>query len=334
MNKILLAGLLAASALGLRRHGQTRQVHPELRTRALYVPLVVDNRLSLAIGRRMFGGSTEPRPPVQLKAVTSPVDVLVLDTPGRSRVSGALLWIHGGGLILGRPELDLDWCSRIAAELDVVVVAVRYRLAPEHPFPAGLDDCAAALDWLHDHAGELGVDRARIAVGGASAGGGLAAATCQRAHDEGRVPVVLQLLEYPMLDDRTTQRRQRDIRSVFAWTPRSNRFGWTSYLGHRPGQGEPPPYAVPARRADLTGLPPAWIGVGDLDLFRDEDVAYAGRLRAAGVPCELDVVPGMYHGADVGLEDRSPLMRDFRQRMLDALDGAIGAAAVTGNGIK
>ena len=304
-------------------------MHPELRTRGLYVPLVVDNRLSLAIGRRMFGGSTEPRPPVQVRAVTSPVDVLILDTPGRSRPTGALLWIHGGGLILGRPELDLDWCSRIAAELDVVVVAVRYRLAPEDPFPAGLDDCAAALDWLHDHADELGVDPARIAVGGASAGGGLAAATCQRAHDEGRVPVVLQLLEYPMLDDRTTLRRERDIRSVFAWTPRSNRFGWTSYLGHRPGQGEPPPYAVPARRTDLTGLPPAWIGVGDLDLFRDEDLDYAARLRAAGVPCELDVVPGMYHGADVGLGDTSPLMRDFRQRMLDALDKAIGSTAVT-----
>ena len=325
MNKILLGALLASSALGLRRHGQTKHVHPELRTRALYVPLVVDNRLSLAIGRRMFGGSTEARPPVQVRAVTSPVDVLILDTPGRSRPTGALLWIHGGGLVLGRPELDVDWCSRIVAEVDVVVVAVRYRLSPEHLFPAGLDDCAAALDWLHDQADELGVDPARIAVGGASAGGGLAAAVCQRALDEDRVPVAFQLLQYPMLDDRTALRRERDIRSVFAWTPRSNRFGWTSYLGHRPGRAEPPAYAAPARRTDLAGLPPAWIGVGDLDLFRDEDLDYADRLRAAGVPCELDVVPGMYHGADVHLAGTSPLMRDFRQAMLDALSRAVGS---------
>ena len=317
--------LLAASAYGIRRHRQTRAVHPELRTPSLFLPLVVDNRLSLALGRRMFGGATELLGQVGVDAVTHPVDVLVYDTPDRGRPSGALLWIHGGGLILGRPELDHAWCSRIANELGIVVVSVRYRLAPEDPFPAGLDDCAAALDWLHDHAGDLDVDATRIAVGGASAGGGLAAALCQRAHDEGRVPVAFQLLEYPMLDDRTALRRERDIRSVFAWTPRSNRFGWASYLGHRPGRSGPPAYAVPARRADLGGLPPAWIGVGDLDLFLDEDVEYAERLRAAGVPCQLDRVSGMYHGADVRLAETSALMRAFRQRMLDALGAAIGA---------
>ncbi len=326
----LLGGLLAASALGLRRHRQTREVHPELRTRMLYAPLIVDNRLSLAVGRRMFAGTTDALPGVQIRPVTSPVDVLVLDTPARSRPRGALLWIHGGGLILGRPELDLNWCSRIAAELEIVVVAVRYRLAPEAPFPAALDDCAAALEWLHDHAEELGVDPTRIAVGGASAGGGLAAAVCQRAQDEGQVPVAFQLLQYPMLDDRTTLRRERDIRSVFAWTPRSNRYGWSSYLGHRPGAVEPPPYAVPARRTDLTGLPPAWIGVGDLDLFYDEDVAYARRLQASDVPCDLQVTPGMYHGADVALGEKSPLMVTFRRRMLTALDQAIGAASLAG----
>jgi acetyl esterase/lipase len=330
MKKMVLAGLVAASAWGIRRHRQTRSVHPELRTASLYVPLFVDNRLSLAIGRRMFGGSTVPLPGVVVATATGTSetpDVLIYETPGRTRPSGALLWIHGGGLVLGRPETDHAWCSRIADELGVVVVSVRYRLAPEHPFPAGLDDCAFALHWLHDRADELGIDPARIAVGDASAGGGLAAALCQRAHDEGRVPIAFQLLVYPMLDERTTLRRERDIRSVFGWTPRSNRFGWSSYLGSRPGEHRPPPYAVPARRADLAGLPPAWIGVGDLDLFLDEDRAYAARLRAGGAACELEVVPGMYHGADAALEASSRAMQDFRTSMVDALDRAIGNGA-------
>ena len=183
---------------------------------------------------------------------------------GRTHPTGALLWIHGGGMILGHPEGDHDLCSRIARDLGILVVSVRYRLAPEHPFPAGFDDCFAALRWLHDNATDLGVENSRIAVGGSSAGGGLAAAVAQKAHDEG-VPLRFQLLLYPMLDDRTVLLRDTEGRGRITWTPRSNAYAWTCYLGHPPGAVEPPPYAAPARREDLTGLAPAWIGVGNLD---------------------------------------------------------------------
>lgn len=221
--------------------------------------------------------------------------------------------------MLGAADYDHAWCSAVAADLGIVVVGVDYRLAPEHPFPAALDDCLTALEWLHDNADDLAVDTRRLAVGGASAGGGLAAAVAQRAVDAG-LPVAFQLLRYPMLDDRTLARS--GVRGALAWTPSSNRFGWRSYLGRRPGGDTLPPYAAAARRPDLTGLPPAWIGVGDLDLFHDEDVDYARRLRAAGVPCELLVVPGMYHGAD-GVRPDAPSMRDFRDSAVDALRRAL-----------
>lgn len=200
----------------------------------------------------------------------------------------ALLWIHGGGYVMGSARQDDQLCRRFSNELGITVAAVDYRLAPEHPYPAGLDDCYAALTWL---TGLPAVDPTRIAIGGASAGGGLAAALALLARDRGEVAPACQLLVYPMLDDRSAalpaDRRYR------LWTPRSNRFGWTSYLGDAD-----PQLAVPARRDDLAGLAPAWIGVGTCDLFHDEDLAYAERLQQAGVPCQLEVVPGAFHGFD------------------------------------
>ena len=171
-------------------------------------------------------------------------------------------------------------------------------------------------------ADELGVDPARIAIGGNSAGAGLAAALTQLAADRGEAPVCFQLLVYPMLDDRTVLRPDHGGTGTFVWTPRSNEFAWTSYLGHPPGDHDARPYAVPARREDLTGLPPAWIGVGDLDLFHAEDLAYADRLRAAGVPCQVHVVAGMYHGADAFFRT-SAAMTAFRAAMKDALSAAL-----------
>lgn len=220
--------------------------------------------------------------------------------------------------------MEHEVCAHYARELGILVVGVDYRLAPEHPFPAALDDCYAALRWLHDRAEQLGVDPARIAVGGASAGGGLAAGLAQRAHDLAEVPVALQVLTYPMLDDRTVLRRDHAGRGRILWTPASNRYGWTSYLGHPPGAAEPPPYAVPARRADLAGLPPAWIGVGELDLFHDEDVEYARRLEAAGVPVTLHVEPGMYHAAERDHAARVPAMAAFRDAPLPLLRKHVG----------
>jgi acetyl esterase/lipase len=251
--------------------------------------------------------------------------VVLYEPASRTRPSGALLWIHGGGLVMGRPEQANTWCSTLAAELGILVVSVDYRLAPEHPFPAGLTDCVTALRWLHDQADDLGVDPDRIAVGGDSAGGGLAAALCQRNRDEGGPPVCFQLLNYPMLDDRTVLRADHDGRGEFIWTPRSNRFGWSASLGGPPSAADLPAHAAPARTTDLTGLPPAWIGVGDLDLFHDEDVDYAERLLAAGVACELHVEPGMFHGADQ-IVLKAPRMRAYRERMVTALGDALGRA--------
>ena len=249
--------------------------------------------------------------------------VYVYDTPTRPRPTGVLLWIHGGGYVMGDPRGDHDVCSQHARDLGIVVVNVDYRLAPEHPFPAALEDCYAALRWVHENADELGIDPSRIAVGGGSAGGGLAAALAQLAHDRGEVPVCFQYLVYPMLDDRTTLVRKRP--RTLVWTPGANLFGWTSYLGHSPGLEESRPYAVPARREDLSGLPPAWIGVGDIDLFYEEDVAYAKRLQAAGVPCHLEVVPSYYHGAFSMAPADSVIAKGFQDCGMRALERALGA---------
>jgi acetyl esterase/lipase len=226
--------------------------------------------------------------------------------------------------VIGTPEQDNALCSRWADELDLLVVSVDYRLAPEHPYPAAVDDCRTALLWLDDRAHELGVDPDRIAVGGNSAGGLLAAALCQVARDRDGPRVRFQLLEYPMLDDRTVLGPKVDRSHSFVWSPAANRFGWTSYLGAPPGRGEVGAYAAPARTSDLTGLPPTWIGVGDLDLLHGEAVEYADRLRQAGVPCDLDVVAGMYHGAD-SITPTAPTAVAFRDRMTEALANGIDA---------
>jgi acetyl esterase/lipase len=209
--------------------------------------------------------------------------------PEQRRHSAALLWIHGGGLVLGSARMDDRFCAATARELGIVVASVEYRRAPQHPFPAALDDCLAAWTWL------AATEGPRIAVGGQSAGGGLAAALTQRLHDADGADPVAQLLFCPMLDDRTAARRDLDAADHLMWHNRDNLFGWSSYLGREPGTPDLPPYAVPARRTDLTGLPPTWIGVGDIDLFHDEDRDYADRLTAAGVDTTFVLVPGAPH---------------------------------------
>jgi acetyl esterase/lipase len=195
----------------------------------------------------------------------------------------ALLWIHGGGYVIGTAAQDDPLCRLIAERLGVLVAAVDYRLAPEHPFPAPLDDCYDALTWL---TARTNVDAHRVAIGGASAGGGLAAALALLTRDRGEIQLALQLVSYPMLDDRTALRTDVDERNFRLWNCKANRFGWQSYLGAAPGTGAIAGLAAPARHQDLSGLPPAWVGVGTLDLFYNEDIAYAERLRAAGVDCD------------------------------------------------
>jgi acetyl esterase/lipase len=233
----------------------------------------------------------------------------------------ALLWIHGGGLILGTPEQDDATNLMLSRELGIAVFSASYRLAPEHPAPAALDDLVAGFRELVARADEFGIDPSRIAVGGASAGGGLAAALAQRLLDEGGPQPVFQLLVYPMLDDRTTLRNDIDERHLRIWSPASNRYAWSAYLGPDASATGIRSAVVPARRRDLRGLPPAWIGVGTLDLFHDEDVDYARRLEEAGVPCELHVVPGAFHGFDAVFR-RAGVTRAFHAEWVRVLCAA------------
>ena len=233
----------------------------------------------------------------------------------------ALLWIHGGGYVVGVAAQDDPICRQFADELGIVVASVDYRLAPAARFPSPLDDCHEALVWL---ARKGQVDPSRIAIAGASAGGGLAAGLALMARERGEVDVAFQLLVYPMIDDRTVL-RDVDETGFRLWTNRSNRFGWQAYTGLEPGGAAMPAFAAAARHDDLAGLPPAWIGVGTLDLFHDEDVAYAERLRAAGVPCEIEIVPGAFHGFDA-VAAKTGVAKAFRASQIEAVRAGLGLA--------
>lgn len=209
----------------------------------------------------------------------------------------AFYWIHGGGMVLGNVAGSDAYCAGLAEALGALVASVEYRLAPEHPFPAPLDDCYAGLRWLAGAASELGIDARRIAIGGGSAGGGLAAGLALLARDRGEVRICFQLLVYPMIDDRSTTASSHAILDARVWNRTSNLAGWDAYLAGRAGSDDVSIYAAPARATELAGLPPAYINVGTLDLFVDEDIAYAQALTRAGVPVELHVYPGAFHGA-------------------------------------
>ncbi|RDH75136.1 alpha/beta hydrolase [Mycolicibacterium moriokaense] len=296
-------------------------VAPDLRSPVLPLTARTLSARSLWMGRLGMSRATSPGPGVIMTEcrvdAEPPVRVLVTTPSGTGSRRPAVLHLHGGGMVVGSPQFEAVESGRLARELDAVVVSPDYRLAPEHPFPAALDDCMAVLRWMRDNADELGIDPGRIAVAGSSAGGGLSAAVAQRSTDEG-IELRAQVLVYPMMDDRTALRDDHGGRGRFMWTPASSRWAWSAYLGRAPQESGAPQYAAPARRADLSGLPPAWVGVGDLDILYDEGVTYAERLTAHGVPCELVAVPGMYHGAD-GIKPKVPAMRSFRRGMSDHL---------------
>ena len=332
MRKAAALAALGAAALAVRRYAALRKsmaaVAPELRTAALGASSIPFNKLTLPIVRMAMGFSSSPGPGVTVTkhhVEDSAVDVLVLTPTEHPAPRPALLYIHGGGMMAGTAQFEVAHAAPLVRKLGAVAVSPDYRLAPENPFPAALDDCMATLQWMAKNADELGIDPDRIAVCGVSAGGGLAAAIAQRSFDEG-IPLRAQALVYPMIDDRTALRDDLAGRGELTWSPKSNRFGWTAYLGREPRMSDAPEYAAPARRTDVAGLPPAWIGVGGLDVFYDEDVAYAEKLKAAGVPCELVTVPGMYHGAD-GIVQKALSMRDFRASMVEHLRTYLDAAA-------
>jgi acetyl esterase/lipase len=225
------------------------------------------------------------------------VRILLYQPTLTTQSTAGLLWLHGGGYVSGNVDLQDVRARAMAAELGCVMVSVDYRLAPETPFPGSVEDCYAVLRWLHANAGELGVDTGRLAVGGGSAGGGLAAALALLARDRGEIPLVFQVLIAPMLDDRTvTLEPPHPYTGELIWTRESNRFGWTALLGQEPGSDGISPYAAAARAENVAHLPPAFIAVGALDLFLEENMEYARRLIHAGVPTELHVYPGAYHG--------------------------------------
>ncbi len=210
----------------------------------------------------------------------------------------ALLWIHGGGYVLGNLDQDDLMLRQLAVDTGITILAVDYRLAPEHPYPAPLEDCYCALQYLFEQAATLHIDKTRIAIGGASAGGGLAAGLALLARDRGMLQPAFQLLLYPMLDDTNVQPASSGQADSLLWTRANNASAWQAYLGALAGSRQVPPHAAPARAGDLAGLPPAFIPVGALDLFVEEDIAYAQRLLAAGVNTELHIYPGAYHAFD------------------------------------
>ncbi|MET0588087.1 MAG: alpha/beta hydrolase [Novosphingobium sp.] len=306
--------------------------HPELRRAARFIPRFSFTPRLARIANWLHGKRSVGQPPqvdgVEISDVMIPVDAsgtsrrVRLYRPIAPGPHPAMLWIHGGGFIIGTPEQDEAQSIELCKQLGMVVAAISYRLAPQHSYPVPMEDCYAALDWLHANSDALQVDRDRIIVGGASAGAGLAAGLVLLAHDRAKIPVAYQLLIYPMLDDRTALRTDVDDKRLRLWTNKSNRFGWSAYLGQEPGGENVPEYAAPARRQDLGGLPPAWIGVGTSDLFHDEDVAYARRLQQAGVPCTLKIVEGAFHGFEIAGLD-TPVVKDFRRDYFDALARAI-----------
>ncbi len=226
----------------------------------------------------------------------------VLVTPNERKGSGALFLIHGGGFVIGSPQDVLPKAAHFARTLGIPVICTGYRLAPDAKFPAALDDCRDAWMGLVARAGELSIDPSSIVIGGYSAGAGLAANLVHRLHDEGGVRPAAQLLIYPMLDDRTALRNEIDKPRHRVWSNRNNLFAWTSFLGHTPTQ-DCADYAAAARRKDLSGLPPTWLGVGNCDLFLDEGRAYSQRLSDAGNDCTYVEVDGAIHGFDMGGTD-------------------------------
>ncbi|GAA4093533.1 MULTISPECIES: alpha/beta hydrolase [Actinomadura] len=284
---------------------------PEVRQgRVGTVPPVTDDDLRL-------DGAFE----VEERAVPGPpgapdVSLLICRPVGVEAPYPAIYHIHGGGMILGDnrtglPDMLLPW----ARELGTAVVSVEYRLAPEHPHPAPVEDCYAGLVWTHEHAAELGVDPERIIVAGASAGGGLSAGVALMARDRGGPPLLAQMLLCPMLDDRNDSPSVLQMEGLDIWDRTANHVGWTALLGDARGGPDVSPYAAPARAVDLSGLPPAFIDVGSAESFRDEDVAYAVRLWQAGGRAELHVWPGGYHAFD-GFAPQAPVSREARDARL------------------
>ncbi|GAB7106198.1 alpha/beta hydrolase [Streptomyces phaeofaciens JCM 4814] len=238
--------------------------------------------------------------------------------PAPARPRPVVYHVHGGGMVIGTNRVGVDFALDWARELDMVVVSVEYRLAPEHPYPAPVEDVYAGLLWTAEHAKELGGDPERIVIAGASAGGGLTAALALLLRDRGGPRPIGQLLLCPMLDDRNDTPSAHQMAGLGVWDRTANETGWTALLGERRGGPDVSPYAAPARAEDLSALPPAFLDVGSAETFRDEVVAFASRLWQAGGIAELHVWPGGFHGFD-GFAPQAALSRSARAAHVDWL---------------
>jgi len=274
-------------------------LNPELQHAYRFVPNTpVSSSFSRALVRAGIG-RVKPAPipdEVKLEKIDfDGVPSIHVFTPAFGGNGAAMLYIHGGGMVIGSPLQDYPLAIDLVRQLGITVVLAGYRLAPEYPFPVPVDDCERAWNWIIDNASLRGIDTARIAIGGQSAGGGLAAMLTQRLHDKSGVQPAAHWLFCPMLDDRTAGDRSLDKIKNRLWNNKSNRAGWKAFLGTTPGSADVPSGSVPSRRPDLSGLPPAWIGTGTVELFYQEDIAYAHALDAAGVEVTLHEVPGAPH---------------------------------------
>ena len=263
----------------------TKENLAELRSRELPLPPLED-----------CGVDWEER---SLDGPDTPVTARIYRPRGATEPLGCIFHIHGGGYV-GGSVAEVEFLhSPLAADLNCAIASVDYRLAPGTSFPGNVEDCYAALAWTFSNAEELGIDLTRIGLMGESAGGGLAAALALLARERGEYPLAFQHLIYPMLDDRTCVAEPNPFAGEFIWHADNNRFGWAALLGEEPGGQGVSPFASPARAPDLSGLPPTFIGTAALDLFVDENIEYARRLIRAGVPTELHVWPGAFHGFDL-----------------------------------
>jgi acetyl esterase/lipase len=271
----LREGLGLFEALGLAGEELTAERLPALR-------VLVRERMEELLGE-LPANEAVVREDRRIPGPDGELPVRIYRPAGAEGTLPCLVWIHGGGMVMGTLDMSDLECDGYAEAVGCVVVSVDYRLAPEHPHPAPVEDCYAALSWAAANPAELGIDAGRIAVGGSSAGGGLAAGAVLLARDRGGPAVAFQMLVYPMLDDREITPSSTEFPGIASWSTEHNRWGWTHLLAGRAGAEDVDHYAAPARATDLSGLPPALIQVGELEVFRDEDIDYAARLLRAAL---------------------------------------------------
>ena len=311
----------------------TERVDPELRPGLELFPAELisaigdDPHTGKAMTAELLAVMAEQLPPtdvsIEERTIAGPdgdIPIAIYQPPTPGPRPG-LFMIHGGGYIVGSAREDMNGIA-YADHVGCTVVSVDYRMAPDFTYQAAVADCFAGLNWMVDNAAELEVDTSRVAIGGASAGGGLSAGLALYNRDNKGPDVVFQLLVYPMLDDTHETPSGYEVEHPNVWNRDVSIKAWKMYLGDEFGTDKVSPYAAAARAKDLSGLPPAFVTVGTEDLFRDEAIDYAQRLMAAGVPTQLEVYPGMFHGAE-NLVPTAGVSQRMRLGYLDALKRAL-----------